>query len=995
MKILFIQISDIHCLESDYNNYLKFSKAVQAIGTLGKIDGAVLVVSGDLTESATKDQFRVCKKHLGAFLHDLGGALNCGAIKTAIVPGNHDIELPKTCRTAADIEKWDKSKHLDEELQKQQAFFGYANFKGCFRFDKICDVKTLDICGKKIQLCLLNSAPFSTREPDDKQFHFIPDFVRSTLNRQPGVDFKITIMHHHFEWCEWNTKEMLKQAISTDDLTFFGHDHLSETMTVKYGDGRFHNIIMGGRFNLDVTKEAAFDVVIYDTEQKTIQYVEYNWDVKDCLFVPKQQKPILQKSNCLRPSEAYISSLLRDKQNICDSIEDYYVFPKLIAEGETFSTEDTGKDIKIEDIFKAIKVNGIIHISGGPGAGKTSLLRFLYSKSADHGFLPIMIEQRDYRDSRIEKMLKDLFEEQYAMQSEHAYEAFLQTIEMKKVVFIDDFDLIESKKAQQKLLNSLLLSGWLVIYSTKERLSDIEEIVKEKLQCKEVGSLCILPVFKGTRDILIEKIGNIKRKDAESIEAIKLAFDYMVQSQTNLFSFTPANTLTFIKYFMDSWSGEKRITKTLSFVFETNLRTSMLKVCKKEVLANKYLLALEYIANQMYFELKTDRISIGQYSELISKYNDEKLAGVSEKDFMDTCLSASFLSQGANTLDLKFYDNNIYAYFVAKAISREFENDNTKLDKLLFVMKHICFGINDIIIMFLSFIRSNTKIVMMIADKAEELMGNSTEWSIEAKNLPFLQHTSGLPEKVPSRLEKENAKKQIEAVEKERHEMIRFKGIFDYSEEEVEKPQYIALRAFRYVQIVGRALVDQYGALQSGELVRMRDILFKIPQKIIYSELSPIQRHCDDLVRSLMQFISEKMPDKKITEEKIRELLGQAGTVMALNILNDIAYIVSNDSTMLVMRNGPVESINYRIMELMMEENAGNTGAFVEKAILLRSELEGNPYAVSLIAQIARKHIVYTGSIDHRQIDRLLSGKVLSPTSKGMLLLEKGKKNQK
>ena len=249
---------------------------------------------------------------------------------------------------------------------------------------------------------------------------------------------------------------------------------------------------------------------------------------------------------------------------------------------------------------------------------------------------------------------------------------------------------------------------------------------------------------------------------------------------------------------------------------------------------------------------------------------------------------------------------------------------------------------------------------------------------------------------VPSVQEKQAAKKDIERVERERHEMIRFKGIFDYNEEDADKPQFIAQRAFKYIQIVGRALVDQYGALPSSDIERMIDVIYKVPQKVIYSVLIPIQMHYEKLVNRLFIFISEKTKreedsKEKVTEEKVRTLLSQAGTALALNILNDIAYIVSNDSTMTVLVDVPADSINYRIFELMMEENAGNTSAFVSRAISLRSNLASFPNATSLIAQIARKHILFYGNIDHKQIDRLVSGKVLSVNNKGLLLLEKGK----
>ncbi len=121
--------------------------------------------------------------------------------------------------------------------------------------------------------------------------------------------------------------------------------------------------------------------------------------------------------------------------------------------------------------------------------------------------------------------------------------------------------------------------------------------------------------------------------------------------------------------------------------------------------------------------------------------------------------------------------------------------------------------------------------------------------------------------------------------------------------------------------------------------------------------------------------------------------MGQAGTILALNILNDISYNISNESTITVLREGPKETSNHKIMELMMEENAGNTSEFITRAITLHKEIGEKPYARVLISQIARKHIIYNGNIDHRSIDRLISERILSKDSKGVILLERGSKD--
>lgn len=149
------------------------------------------------------------------------------------------------------------------------------------------------------------------------------------LQRKEDVDLKVTIMHHHFEWCEWNTKEMIKQAIGSDDITFFGHDHKAETLTTQYTNGMKTNILMGGRFDLDSRHEAAFNVVIYDDDNKSINAQEFVWSIDDNLFVPSTAKEIVPHRKELSPTQEYLDKLLDDNQGISKSLLDYYILQKL------------------------------------------------------------------------------------------------------------------------------------------------------------------------------------------------------------------------------------------------------------------------------------------------------------------------------------------------------------------------------------------------------------------------------------------------------------------------------------------------------------------------------------------------------------------------------------------------------------------------------------------------------------------------------------------
>lgn len=178
--------------------------------------------------------------------------------------------------------------------------------------------------------------------------------------------------------------------------------------------------------------------------------------------------------------------------------------------------------------------------------------------------------------------------------------------------------------------------------------------------------------------------------------------------------------------------------------------------------------------------------------------------------------------------------------------------------------------------------------------------------------------------------------------------------------------------------------------MDAEEVDELVETLYVAPQKLIYAVLSQYQKHSEEIIKSLCVFAEERMPEAHFTEEKIRQFFGEAGTVLALNVMNDIAYNAANENTIGVLREWPTQNENHKIFELMLEENAGDTSEFIQRAITLRKELLESPFAKMLISQIARKHIIYNGNIDHREIDKLLSGGVLAAESKPTLLLSKG-----
>lgn len=274
-----------------------------------------------------------------------------------------------------------------------------------------------------------------------------------------------------------------------------------------------------------------------------------------------------------------------------------------------------------------------------------------------------------------------------------------------------------------------------------------------------------------------------------------------------------------------------------------------------------------------------------------------------------------------------------------------------------------------------------------MAAQAEALVKDYPELNFDVNNLPFLTNTTDTVKSLPTAKEKKQATENTELIEQHQHEAVKFREIFDYDEADVEKDKYRILRALKYVRLIGHALVDQYGSLTDEELKMMVGALYTVPQKIIYATLKPYQDHYDDIIAGLMNFVKEIDPENRISINEVQELLNSAAVNLALNIMNDIGYNASNRNTMIVLNEAELSNSNHKVQNLIMQENAGNSAAFIAKAVDLRKEYENVPFIKYLIARIAHKHIIYISGIDQRLTEKLVSGKVLSPGSKKAALV--------
>lgn len=111
MQVLFLHLSDIHLrVNRDYSSE-KIRRIVDAVPCELPFDCAFLIISGDLANSGSEDEYHVAKR----LIDDLICEFRSKGIKPEIlfVPGNHDISIPQGSPTAEMLIE-SKRKSLDD-----------------------------------------------------------------------------------------------------------------------------------------------------------------------------------------------------------------------------------------------------------------------------------------------------------------------------------------------------------------------------------------------------------------------------------------------------------------------------------------------------------------------------------------------------------------------------------------------------------------------------------------------------------------------------------------------------------------------------------------------------------------------------------------------------------------------------------------------------------------------------------------------------------------
>lgn len=746
MRLALLHLSDFHIRDRDKILDPKVNGVLSALNVLSEIDDYVVVFSGDLSNSGRINEFKRSKYIFFQLIEGLKKKNNNKFINLFMVPGNHDLCLPPNAREGKDIQEHYENETIEEiidtEIGYLENYYLHSNAGGRIPHNIFLNKKYCDFSGYKIQFNLINTAPFSTLRPDDKELHYFPDEKIHALARDSKANLCVTVMHHSCEWFNWKYKSNLEKAIiDNSEFLLFGHDHRERTTALSIDNSLDTWISAAGEMRFsDLDYADSFNAIVVDTKDNSFDGYVFTWDKNAKIYVhrPLASKKSLQNhSGRLTPLPSFIKSLKEDTYNISEDFTEYFVFPKLVSQSSNKNDRSKAAS-NIDEFKKIIYKNKRLLVSGASNSGKTTLLKYLYCALAGE-LTPLFLSADSKQKLKAHNFIRHLFEEQYG-DDKLLFERYEQLTSDKKILIVDGWDQLNIKENTsiiQKIEDSFNYS----IFSIDEMRMNLVEEVKDKVgRSCEYLEMRIKPFYFEKRNELVRNICLQSNSHTDDdIHNVNRLIDSLVRNNSGLFSLNPAFIVKYTNCFIqDPYQDYTKGEAVFSRIFEYELTQSIMKFAKRRDV-DELFTAFEELAGYM-FSHKKDVLRTEEFRDVIQCYNERYGESVNVKDVMNIGVQAKVLRE-TDDLSVYFVNRNHLSYFIAKYLIRLVQGEPADRSGINYALENICFGINADIILFISYILNNTRMLTSISDYAGNLLEPWDAVSFSEKNISLLHNS--------------------------------------------------------------------------------------------------------------------------------------------------------------------------------------------------------------------------------------------------------------
>lgn len=983
MRILFLHLSDAHFREDTKYSDINVNAMVNSLSQMNDFEECVIVFSGDVVHSGQENQYKTAAGFLGRLIKcikDKYPAIT--VVQTLIAPGNHDNLAENPKRDIEEIKSYysspnETNSRFYHDLDQLKNFYTFANRNYCYNKGKVVDVRKLQFGKFTVKVNLINSAPFSLlcNGNEDKGLHYLPQREIDKLDFDRQENYTISVIHHGPEWFSDGSKQALYNKLyETSDLIFVGHEHFSLSQN-KIVNGKHRVDVSSGVALYGTNTEHGFNALVLDTEKCTLtgQKFIYNGRIYKPSPNLKNDKIIFRGKNRFTSTEIFKNFLESDvDEREGDPYLDYFVFPSL--EAKNINDELKNYNITSEEKFmELLEMKSKISIEGGSRSGKTILAKYLCRMLLED-YVPLYLNVESFSPKDNKKVIRYALAEEYGDDAD-IDEYFQMNID-KRVIIVDGYDTIKKERWQSFWDEYKNQIGHFILFCGIDWNLNIKEKTVEELSENKMFYLRICPFYYSKREQLITKICalSMEGKEEESNEkARKINED--ITDQIRYFQLNPDFIHQFVDYYLSfSKIRTQKETNVFSKVFEANITFRLAKNAGEENVS-EVMIALDFIADYIHFNKKYPLAS-EDFVTVVNMYNTKYDNTLNPMFVYDVAKKSNIIREVNGKEGIEFCDENLLAYFTAAHLNRTF-NEGDGAEKLKYILENICFQPNGDIILFLSYITSNVQILNPIMTSLVNHMQDWEELNLDEDNIGYLSKIQGadkpqiptVKEKKELRQEKNNMEKEI--VEKHKREA---ESLYSYDENKVNSFGNKITKSINYLELVAKILPNFRYILTGQQKQEIVKILYTYPNKLLYFMLKDINEHYEEIIEEILESEPKTKKGKLITRGMIEKELKNQSIAYILSIYDFIANTSTGNTKTIIDLNrldyfNYEEKINYRMQNIMMEENVGNFHAMAIKAEKIYKDAKLD-ISKQMVALIVRKYflchdIAITGEAQH------------------------------
>jgi hypothetical protein len=937
MKILLIQLSDIHFIEGENSVLKKEEKLFESIrnSTLD-YDEIFLVVTGDTAFSGKEKEYEVGASFLKGLKAKLEEYSN-KKIYILTIAGNHDCDFGIDSKARQNqltiIQKLGDSAIDDSvvnqcvEVQKEYFSFRESiqeNVKAAFDHP-LLSVYPFDFGDKRIVFHCYNTAYMSEiHEQNGKMFYSTTLLPEIVFNAK--ADLVISLFHHPFHWLNpTNRREFATNIHKTADFYLTGHEHsASKEMIDDLEENTVYHIEGSVLQNSGNVFESEFHLIGFDLLTESFKVDTFFWNedkyelsASDAEWVNYKRGKIKLKSkyNVTRDFSEVLNDVggkFRHPNKSDIKLDNIYVYPTL----RYFNTKESSEDNisflleNAESVINNIKPNSKYLLFGGENIGKTSLLRNVFKTLYKKHFVPIIINGKSIKNSGLDDF-KKLVEKEFINQyGTDALDDFKQEDISNVYILIDDIDKnpLKNQKAKGRFIKSICSYYKNLLFIGNELVA-IEEIIADEETTSDLFSdfhqYEILEFNHSMRSKLIHRWYTLGREDFVTDEETYKKIDNAMRSISitmgqRIVPNYPIFLLILLQA-LESTNPHDLQVSSYGNYYQLLILKSLTDNIREQSELNTYQSYCVELAN-FYFYKKSTIISRNEFDTFhkdISQFTKMDLPSSMTADkTIDTLCKVGVLNFFGDTIEFKY--QYTYYYFQAQYLAKNIAKEETKevISKLCQRLYRTEFAN---ILMFLIHFSSDEFIITELIKNAGAIFKELNPCKLEND----ISHLNELVTELPKLYLKSKSIEEFRNEENSKHDTIELqqketedKPTWDLDEDvsEIDIVSKLNL-SFKLIEIIGQILKNNPTGSMSGPVkFQLLKEAYTLGLRTLNVFFSVLNENTDFIINQLQEIISKieakrnenrkEGEKRKVEKEKVEKIARQ----LLFSLCTQISY---------------------------------------------------------------------------------------------------------